>query len=184
MASAALSTGDPRVAPPEIESREQFIRGIVADSQAVFRAGLRKIFAGEDDIRVVGQAETVEPAISAAKKFSAEILIFEAALGSIRVGGQIVSVMAILRQLRRRALSGECRHARFVRPIVDSHGTFFASSFKTGSVFVPQEGEGFAPNVPFVRHFVRVSQSDNQEAVIVAFLFNLSNVTVSDRPIR
>src|SRR5207249_6279948 len=32
------------------------------------------------DIRVVGQAETLEQAISAAKKFSAEILIFEAAL--------------------------------------------------------------------------------------------------------
>src|SRR5438309_10940812 len=80
MASAALSTGEPRLAPPEMESREQFIRVIVADSQAIFRAGLRKIFALEDDIRVVGQAETLEQAISAAKKFSAEILIFEAAL--------------------------------------------------------------------------------------------------------
>jgi hypothetical protein len=82
MASAALSTGEPRVAPPEMESREQFIRVIVADSQAIFRAGLRKIFAVEDDIRVVGQAETLEQAISAAKKFSAEILIFEAALAA------------------------------------------------------------------------------------------------------
>src|SRR5215470_827999 len=80
MASVALSTGEPRVAPPEMESREQFIRVIVADSQAIFRAGLRKIFAVEDDIRVVGQAETLDQAISAAKKFSAEILIFEAAL--------------------------------------------------------------------------------------------------------
>jgi DNA-binding NarL/FixJ family response regulator len=80
MASAALSTGEPRLAPPEMESREQFIRVIVADSQAIFRAGLRKIFAVEDDIRVVGQAETLEQAVSAAKKFSAEILIFEAAL--------------------------------------------------------------------------------------------------------
>ncbi len=80
MASAALSTGEPRVAPPLMENREQFIRVIVADSQAIFRAGLRKIFAVEDDIRVVGQAETLEQAISAAKKFSAEILIFEAAL--------------------------------------------------------------------------------------------------------
>ena len=80
MASAALSTGEPRVAPPPMESREQFIRVIVADSQAIFRAGLRKIFAVEDDIRVVGQAETLDQAISAAKKFSAEILIFEAAL--------------------------------------------------------------------------------------------------------
>src|SRR6266702_63508 len=80
MASAALSTGEPRLAPPEMESREQFIRVIVADSQAIFRAGLRKIFAVEDDIRVVGQAETLDQAVSAAKKFSAEILIFEAAL--------------------------------------------------------------------------------------------------------
>src|SRR5215468_1833367 len=80
MASAALSTGEPRVAPPSMENREQFIRVIVADSQAIFRAGLRKIFAVEDDIRVVGQAETLDQAISAAKKFSAEILIFEAAL--------------------------------------------------------------------------------------------------------
>jgi DNA-binding NarL/FixJ family response regulator len=80
MASAALSTGDPKVAPPQTENREQFIRVIVADSQAIFRAGLRKIFAVEDDIRVVGQAETLPQAITAAKKFSAEILIFEAAL--------------------------------------------------------------------------------------------------------
>jgi len=80
MASAAFSTGDPRVAPPQMENREQFIRVIVADSQAIFRAGLRKIFAVEDDIRVVGQAETLPQAITAAKKFSAEILIFEAAL--------------------------------------------------------------------------------------------------------
>ena len=37
----------------------QFVRVIVADTQAIFRAGLRKIFALEDDIRVVGQAETL-----------------------------------------------------------------------------------------------------------------------------
>jgi DNA-binding NarL/FixJ family response regulator len=80
MASAALSMGEARVAPPEVESREQFIRVIVADSQAIFRAGLRKIFAVEDDIRVVGQAETLDQAVNAAKKFAAEILIFEAAL--------------------------------------------------------------------------------------------------------
>src|SRR5215831_7932340 len=80
MASAAFSTGDPKLAPPQMENREQFIRVIVADSQAIFRAGLRKIFAVEDDIRVVGQAETLQQAVTAAKKFSAEILIFEAAL--------------------------------------------------------------------------------------------------------
>jgi hypothetical protein len=60
MASPAMSTGEPRLAPPSMENREQFIRVIVADSQAIFRAGLRKIFAVEDDIRVVGQAETLK----------------------------------------------------------------------------------------------------------------------------
>jgi two-component system nitrate/nitrite response regulator NarL len=57
-----------------------FVRVIVADSQAIFRAGLRKIFALEDDIRVVGQAETMGQTQSAVGKFSADVLIFEAAL--------------------------------------------------------------------------------------------------------
>lgn len=59
---------------------KQFIRVIVADSQAIFRAGLRKIFALEDDIRIAGQSETFEQTLSAVKKFDAEILIFEATL--------------------------------------------------------------------------------------------------------
>jgi DNA-binding NarL/FixJ family response regulator len=59
-----------------------FVRVIVADSQAIFRAGLRKIFAVEDDIRVVGQAETMDQTFSAAKKFNADVLIMEAALSA------------------------------------------------------------------------------------------------------
>lgn len=66
--------------PQQDEGNTHFIRVIVADTQAIFRAGLRKIFALEDDIRVVGQAETLSQTLSAAKKFSADILIFEAAL--------------------------------------------------------------------------------------------------------
>lgn len=62
------------------EGGKGFIRVILADTQAIFRAGLRKIFALEDDIRVVGQAETLAQALSAAKKFSADVLIFESAL--------------------------------------------------------------------------------------------------------
>jgi DNA-binding NarL/FixJ family response regulator len=58
----------------------QLIRVILADTQAIFRAGLRKIFALEDDIRVVGQAETLSQTQSAVTKFSADVLIFEAAL--------------------------------------------------------------------------------------------------------
>jgi len=64
----------------EGEGNGQFIRVIVADTQAIFRAGLRKIFAVEDDVRVVGQAETLSQTFSAAKKFSADVMLFEAAL--------------------------------------------------------------------------------------------------------
>jgi DNA-binding NarL/FixJ family response regulator len=72
----------------------QLVRVIVADTQAIFRAGLRKIFAVEDDVRVVGQAETWEQTLSAARKFSADVLIFEAALSS----NPIEAVSELLRQ--------------------------------------------------------------------------------------
>ncbi len=66
--------------PPMTGDSTPVVRVILADSQAIFRAGLRKIFALEDDLRVVGQAETLAQACSAAQKFSADILLFEAAL--------------------------------------------------------------------------------------------------------
>ena len=72
----------------------QFVRVIVADSQAIFRAGLRKIFALEDDIRVVGQAETLVQTQSAVAKFSADVLIFEAAL----TPNPVEAVAELLRQ--------------------------------------------------------------------------------------
>jgi DNA-binding NarL/FixJ family response regulator len=66
--------------PHEGDGNGVFIRVIVADTQAIFRAGLRKIFALEDDVRVVGQAETLSQTFSAAKKFSADVMLFESAL--------------------------------------------------------------------------------------------------------
>jgi DNA-binding NarL/FixJ family response regulator len=93
MASTQVSFEE-TVTLPQEGAGTQFIRVIVADTQAIFRAGLRKIFALEDDIRVVGQAETYQQAISAAKKFSADILIFEAALSE----SPIEAVNELLRQ--------------------------------------------------------------------------------------
>jgi DNA-binding NarL/FixJ family response regulator len=79
MATIPVSAGD-NLQQPQQGGDGQFVHVILADTQAIFRAGLRKIFALEDDIRVVGQAETLAQAISATKKFSADILMFEAAL--------------------------------------------------------------------------------------------------------
>jgi DNA-binding NarL/FixJ family response regulator len=76
------------------DGQGQFVRVIVADTQAIFRAGLRKIFALEDDIRVVGQAETLAQTQSAVAKFSADILIFESAL----TPNPVESVIGLLRE--------------------------------------------------------------------------------------
>jgi len=76
------------------EETGKFIRVIVADTQAIFRAGLRKIFALEDDIRVVGQAETLAQAQIAVKKFSCDVVIFEAALAQ----NPVEAVADLLRQ--------------------------------------------------------------------------------------
>ena len=75
-------------------SSARLIRVILADSQAIFRAGLRKIFALEDDIRVVGQAETLPQTQSAVTKFSADVLIFESALAA----NPVEAVTELLRQ--------------------------------------------------------------------------------------
>jgi two-component system, NarL family, nitrate/nitrite response regulator NarL len=62
---------------------ESLIRIIVADSEPIFRVGMRKIFALEDDIRVVAQAESVAQTMSSVGKFAAEVLLFESVLSSI-----------------------------------------------------------------------------------------------------
>src|ERR1700685_4334052 len=76
------------------DGKGAFVRVIVADTQAIFRAGLRKVFALEDDIRVVGQAETLSQTQSAVKKFSSDVVMFEAALAQ----NPVEAVADLLRQ--------------------------------------------------------------------------------------
>lgn len=58
-------------------SAEQPVRVILADTQAIFRVGVRKVMAVEEDLRVVAQAETLAQTLSAASKFPADVLLFE-----------------------------------------------------------------------------------------------------------
>src|ERR1700690_2854967 len=78
MGSTSVSVEPGEALQPE--DGKSTIRVIVADTQAIFRAGLRKIFALEDDIRVVGQSESLDQTVAAIQKFSADVVIFEAAL--------------------------------------------------------------------------------------------------------
>jgi two-component system, NarL family, nitrate/nitrite response regulator NarL len=93
MASTTVSAGENH-GVHQNGGASPLIRVILADTQAIFRAGLRKIFALEDDIRVVGQAETLPQTQSAVTKFSADVLIFESAL----TPNPVEAVTELLRQ--------------------------------------------------------------------------------------
>ena len=65
-------------------SAADVIRIIVADSEPIYRIGVRKIVAVEDDIRIVAQAESAESAVSAAARFQADVMLMGAGLSSPR----------------------------------------------------------------------------------------------------
>ena len=56
------------------------IRIILADSQAIYRVGIRKIFALEDDIRVVAQADSLENLKSSLERHPSDVVLIEGGL--------------------------------------------------------------------------------------------------------
>jgi len=56
------------------------IRIILADSQAIYRVGIRKIFALEDDLRVVAQADSLDNLRSAVERYPTDIVLLEGGL--------------------------------------------------------------------------------------------------------
>ncbi|HEY3928339.1 MAG TPA: response regulator transcription factor [Candidatus Koribacter sp.] len=70
---------------------------LLADNQAIFRAGIAKVLAVEDDLRVVAQAQSVDQMMMAIEKFRAAVLILSASF---------VPDMASLVQAANRAKTG------------------------------------------------------------------------------
>src|SRR5580658_6252163 len=68
------------------------IRIILADSQAIYRVGVRKIFSLEDDIRVVAQVDNLPGLHSAIKRFPTDMILLEWNLiaGSIDTVAELV----------------------------------------------------------------------------------------------
>src|SRR5437764_13342214 len=84
--SAPANPGDPNIASNGAESvpvEAQLgtsIRVILADTQAIYRVGTKKIFALEDDIRAVAQAESLGQVLATAETFPADLPQFGAAI--------------------------------------------------------------------------------------------------------
>ena len=56
------------------------VRIILADSQAIYRVGIRKVFALEDDLRVVAQADSIENLRLAVERYPTDIVLLEGSL--------------------------------------------------------------------------------------------------------
>ncbi len=63
---------------PEEHKSGASIRLIIADTEPIFRVGIRKVVALEDDIRVVAQTETLPQTLASLNKFPTDVLLFGA----------------------------------------------------------------------------------------------------------
>src|SRR5437868_8410518 len=70
------------------------VRIILADSQAIYRVGMRKIFALEDDIRVVAQVDNLQNLEAAIQRFPTDLVILEGGL----ITGTTDAIPAIVRR--------------------------------------------------------------------------------------
>ena len=63
------------------------VRIILADSQAIYRVGIRKVFALEDDLRVVAQADSVDNLRAAIERYPTDIVLLEGSMltGTVNV---------------------------------------------------------------------------------------------------
>jgi DNA-binding NarL/FixJ family response regulator len=76
------------------------IRIILADSQAIYRVGMRKVFALEDDIRVVAQTETLQNLYAALVRFPTDVVVLEGQL----LAGTVDAIPELVRRAPRAKL--------------------------------------------------------------------------------
>src|SRR6201994_2448151 len=79
---------------PEESAAHAGIRVILADSQAIYRVGMKKVFALEDDIRVVAQVETLTNLYGALQRYPTDVVVLEGQL----IAGTIDAIPELIRQ--------------------------------------------------------------------------------------
>jgi len=82
------------------------IKILIADSQAIYRVGIRKIFALEDDLRVVAQAESLGQTLAAASRFEPDVVLMESAM-SPNPAGAVAEVMKRVPNAKMVIIAGE-----------------------------------------------------------------------------
>jgi DNA-binding NarL/FixJ family response regulator len=73
------------------------IRILLVDDHPVVRAGLRALIDGQDDLSVVGEADSLDAALAAVRSEGPDVVLMDLSLGSASVGG--AEITARLREL-------------------------------------------------------------------------------------
>src|SRR5665213_53227 len=104
------------VMPPEVVTG---IRILLADSQAIYRVGIRKVFAVEDDMRVVAQAENYPGLLAALERFPSDIVLLD--------GGMISGMPDAIPDMIRRA-----PNAKLVVQVSENSEDFIVDLYRRG----------------------------------------------------
>jgi DNA-binding NarL/FixJ family response regulator len=75
-----------------MDTESKSIRIIIADSEAIFRAGMSKIFAQEPDLEVVAQIDSLAQTLTTVEQIEADVVLFEAGL-SLSPADAVTEVM-------------------------------------------------------------------------------------------
>ncbi len=95
------------------------IRILLADSQAIYRVGIRKVFAIEDDMRVVAQAENYPGLLAAMERFPSDIVLLD--------GGMISGMPDAIPEMVRRA-----PNAKLVVQVSENSEDFIVDLYRRG----------------------------------------------------
>jgi DNA-binding NarL/FixJ family response regulator len=96
------------VGPPiEYEGADRpTIRVVLADSQPIYRVGVKKIFALEDDIRVIAQADTLAGLHHAIQRFPTAMILLEGKL----IAGTVDAIADLMRRAPRLKIIVQSAH--------------------------------------------------------------------------
>ncbi len=107
---------------PETEAQDGLakpgaIRIILADSQAIFRVGIRKIFALEDDLRVVAQADSLESLKASIERYPTDVVLVEGALlaGSINTIPELIAISSDIKLIVQAPITDESHTVELYR---------------------------------------------------------------------
>jgi DNA-binding NarL/FixJ family response regulator len=103
----------------EQASAAKGIRVILADSQSIYRVGIKKVFALEDDIRVVAQVETLTNLQAALERYPTDVVVLEGQL----VAGTIDAIPELVKN---------CPDAKIIVQVVETDEDNIVELYRRG----------------------------------------------------